>query len=158
MNLCVNFDDELMKRYTERQSSPLFTIYWTHEGAAYPEEQWLDFGSVLLSWWLMAAKSLLEGAAEADLSFMDGPFSLQARSLGNMLSVTASDQSWRWSVPIDVFVAEILRAADKVQQKFTQLGIPDRDGLKIGAQQLKIVASQARTKVIQHRSGVVEPV
>lgn len=158
MNLHVSFDDELLKKYTERNSSPLFRIYWTNAGTAYPEEQWQDFGSVVLSWWLVAAKSLLGGAAEADLFFMDGPFSLQARVLGNRLSITADDQSWRGSISTDVFIREILKAADKVQQKFSQLGIPDRDGLKVGVQQLKAAASQARTKAIQHRSSVVEQI
>ena len=158
MNLNIGFDDALIKKYVGRGRSPIFTIYWTQDQAAYPEEQWLDFGAVLLSWWLIAARSLLEGAAEAELSFMDGPFRLKARRVGNLLYVSADDQPWQWRTPLETFVAELLRATSQVQQKFLDLGVPDREGLQVGVEQLRAAMSRAKAGAVVSRTVVAERV
>ncbi len=144
MELCVDFDDALIKKYVRRGSNPLFTIYWQQGEAAYPEEQWLDFGSVIIGWWLVAAKSLLEGAVEAELPFMDGPYRIKAHRIGTMVHFSADKEAWVWRMPIDAFVAELLRAADKVQQKLVNLGVSDEESLRAGTRSLKFAVSQAK--------------
>lgn len=158
MNLNIGFDDGSIKKYVGRGRSPIFTIYWTQDGVAYPEEQWLDFGSVLLSWWLVAAKSLLDGATEAELPFMDGPFRLKVRRIGNLLHVSADDQPWQWRTPLETFVAELLRATSQVQQKSLDLGVPDREGLQVGVEQLKAAMSRAKAGAVVSRTVVAERV
>ena len=153
MKLFVYFDDDLIRKYVKRGSHPVFSIYWTQDQIAYPEERWLDFGSVVLSWWLVAAKSLLEGATEAEFSFMDGPFQLQSRRIGSLLYITAGPQSWQTS--IETFVSELLRAVTEVKRKFAELGISDKEGLQIGARDLEIAMSEAKKlnstrSVVQH--------
>ena len=142
MRLHVSFDDSLIKKYVERGSSPLFTIYWTHEGMAYPEDQWMDFGSVILSWWLVAARSLLESAAKADFLFMDGPYCLEIRRVNDRVYVSAEDSSVQWQISTEDFAAELLRVADTIQKKFAELGISDKEGLEIGVQKLKNALAQ----------------
>ncbi len=158
MNLNIGFDDGSIKKYVGRGRSPIFTIYWTQDGVAYPEEQWLDFGSVLLSWWLVAAKSLLDGATEAELPFMDGPFRLKVRRIGNLLHVSADDQPWQWRTPLKTFVAELLKATSQVQQKSLDLGVPDREGLQVGVEQLKAAMSRAKAGAVVSRTVVAERV
>ncbi len=158
MQLYVDFDDDLIRRYVDRGSNPIFTIYWTQDGVAYPADQWLDFGSVILSWWLAAAKSLLEGAVEAELDFMDGPFRLKASRAGNLLYVSADDQSWHWRPTMEAFAAELLRAANQVLRKFNDLGISDQEGLQIGSQHLRSALSQAKARAVGSRAVVAERV
>ena len=81
---------------------------------------------MVLGWWLAAAQSLLGGVTEAELPFMDGPFRLKATLIGNLLYVTADDQSWQWRTPIIAFASELLRAAEQVQRKFDELGVPNQ--------------------------------
>jgi len=158
MKLHVDFDDDLVKRYMERGRSPVFTIYWTQDQVAYPEDGWMDFGSVILSWWLVAAKSLLGGMAEADLPFMDGPFRLKAHLIGNLLYVSADDQSWQWHIPMVAFVNELLKGANQVQRKFDELGVFDEEGLQDGARSLRIAMSSATTTAAGSRTVQVEHV
>lgn len=156
MKLNIDFDDDLIKKYVERGRSPIFSIYWTQDQVAYPEKQWLDFGSVILSWWLVAAKSLLDGATEADFLFMDGPFRLHVRLIGNLLYVTPDDDSWQWRIATESFVAELLTAANRVQSKFAELGLSDTEGFQIGIQHLKVAMSQAMTTVPRNHALVAE--
>lgn len=53
-------------------------VIFVDTGAAqFPERQWNDFVVVVLGWWCAACTSLLGGASEVELWFMDGPFLLQ---------------------------------------------------------------------------------
>ena len=40
----------------------------------FPSLRWSDFVVVLASWWMVALKEIIEGAAEVELRFMDGPY------------------------------------------------------------------------------------
>lgn len=158
MQLHVDFDDNLIRRYVGRGKSPIFTIYWTQDQVAYPEDQWLDAGSVILSWWLVAAKSLLEGAVEADFDFMDGPFRLKARRSGASLYVSADDQPWQWPTPMGTFINELLRATKQVQQELDRLGVSDTEKLQDGTRRLRSAMSNAKKKAIGSHAPVVKHV
>lgn len=151
MKLHLEFDDDLLRKYVDRGSNPLFAIYWSQAGVAYPEQHWLDFGLVVLSWWLVAAKSLLEGESEAEFSFMDGPYSLHVRRFDTLLHISGRGVAWQWQMPIDNFAAELLQAADQVDQKFTALGLADQTGISVGARQLKIALSQVKGSTAARR-------
>lgn len=158
MKLCVDFDDALIEKYVRRGSNPLFTIYWKQGEAAYPEEQWLDFGSVIIGWWLVAAKSLVEGAAEAEFPFMDGPYRVKAGRFGNMVHFSADKEAWVWRTSIDILVSELLNAAEKVQQKLTSLGASDQESLRSGTRSLRTAMSKAKLKTIGRRVVTAERV
>ena len=148
MKLCVDFDDALIEKYGRRGSNPLFTIYWQQGEAAYPEEQWLDFSSVIPDWWLVAAKSLLDGTAEAELSFMDGPYRLKAHRFGSMVHFSADKEAWVARTTLDTFVSELLNAAEKVQQKLAGLGVSDQESPQTGTRSLRTAVSQAKLKTV----------
>ena len=157
MKLCVDFDDALIERYVRRGGNPLFTIYWKQGGAAYPEEQWLDFGSVIIGWWLIAAKSLLDGAEEAEFPFMDGPYRMKAHRLGNMVHFSADKEVWMWRTPISTFMAELLNAADTVQQKLAVLG-SDQESLQTGTRLLRATILQAKPRLVSRPTVTAEHV
>ena len=156
MKLCVDFDDALIERYVRRGGNPLFTIYWKQGGAAYPEEQWLDFGSVIIGWWLVAAKSLLDGAVEAEFPFMDGPYRLKAHRFGNVVHFSADKEAWVWRTPIDTLVSELLNAAEKVQQKLSGLGVSDQESLRVGTRSLRTAMSQAKPELVGRSTVTAE--
>lgn len=146
MELHVGFDDELMCRYHRRGASPLFTIYWTHGQEAYPEEGWVDFGSVVLGWWLVAAKSLLSGSGQESLLFMDGPYELSVRPVGNLFHISMTGRSEAWKVDQTSFIHELLSAASQATTRLHELGIPDSEGLQIGIRELKAVFSEQEAR------------
>ena len=143
MKLVVDFDDLILKQSAKGSKNPLFTLYWTQGEQVYPEPQWIDSGSVVLSWWLVSARALLEGATKADFSFVEGPFSLTARRLGNQLTVTDTAQTWNTKVLTHRFVSELLTATEQVLRKFAELGIEELNGLRTGMRQLQIASSEA---------------
>ncbi|MBV9850962.1 MAG: hypothetical protein JO250_14925 [Armatimonadetes bacterium] len=147
MKLHIEFDEDLMRDYDRRGASPFFTIYWMHSQAAYPEEGWMDFGAVVLGWWLVTAKQITEGAQEGELTFMDGPFRMKIWSVGDDLSVSAADLDQPWQVAQETFVNELLAGAKRVQRKLQELGLADREGLKVGVTRLEnAIAAQQRQK------------
>ena len=149
MKLHIDFDEDLMRKYGHRESPLFFTIYWTHGQMAYPEEGWMDFGAVVLGWWLVTTKSVVDGAREGELPFMDGPFRLKVRSNGNQFSVSATDLDHSWRVPQETLVQELLAGAKRVQKKLLELDIADKTGLKVGIKHLEnAVAQQQMQKQI----------
>lgn len=146
MKLHVDFDEELMSRYHRRGASPFFTIYWTHSQEAYPNEDWLDFGSVIIGWWLIAATSLLHGALEEEFLFMDGPYALAVRPFGNQYHISMQGRSELWKVERTSFMNELLSAANQTVAKLNELQIPDKEGLQIGIRELKIALSEQKAR------------
>jgi antitoxin YobK len=139
MEIKIAFDEERMRRYHDRGSPLFFGIHWTHQGQAYPAEYWLDFGAVILGWWLGAATKLLEGSTEQKFSFMDGPFSLMARREGRLLRVSGETEPVDWTIPLEDVTAALLRAADEVHRELLRLDMAgeEREGLASGIQQLE---------------------
>ncbi len=88
---------------------------------------------------------------------MDGPFLLQARRIGNLLSITADGQSWQWQISVEAFVSELLKAVYEVKRKFAELDISDKEGLQVGARNLEIAMSEAR-KINSIRNTVIQHV
>lgn len=154
MKLHVRFDDDLIRKYVQREADPFFGIYWLHNGIAYPEEGWLDFGSVILDWWLIAATSLLHGALEEEFLFMDGPYALSVRSLDNQCHISMQGRSELWKVECASFMNELLSAANQTVAKLNELQIPDKEGLQIGIRELK--AALAEQEARAHTAPLVK--
>jgi len=55
---------------------------------AFPESRWSDFVVVLLGWWIQELLRLREGSTQAELLFMDGPYSV---------GLDASEGQWAFS-------------------------------------------------------------
>lgn len=154
MKVQLRFDDDLIRKYVQREADPFFGIYWLHNGIAYPEEGWLDFGSVILGWWLMAATSLLRGSLEEEFLFMDGPYALSVRPLGNQYHISMEGRSELWKVERSSFMNELLSAANQTVAKLNELQIPDKEGLQIGIRELK--AALAEQEARAHTSPTVK--
>ncbi len=154
MKLNVEFEEDLMRQYNERGANPVFVIYWTHNGTAYPEEGWIDFGSVVLSWWLVAAASLLNGSRMEEFLFMDGPYQLDVRAINDVYHVSGSGSDFDWRVPRETFVRELLVAAERVSRKLGEFAIPDEAGLEQGIRTLEIAASAQKTRAVHRQEKV----
>ena len=128
-----------MLQYSARNSPVVFTIYWSHDGVSYPDKWWVDFGAVVLSWWIGALKRLLLGSVEERLSFMDGPLALTVRREGNTLNVTAPEFSSNWITSISEIVSEITNASTLVCSKLNELGISNDEGLEQGVHSLYLL-------------------
>jgi len=139
MEIKVAFDEATIRRYHARGASPVFSIYWAHNGMAYPSDDWTDFGAVILGWWLVAVEGLINGAPEARFPFMDGPFALIARTDGDETVVFTTEGEINWEMSTDELVRSINRAASKVERELRRLGVGkrEREALTRGMQSIK---------------------
>lgn len=127
MTLQIGFDEELMRQYAARGASPIFDIHWSCDGETYPSHDWIDFGAVILGWWIVAGERLLRGSKEERFLFMDGPYELRARRQDSSLQISATYQPLLWTVPLQELMVELIRAADTVSQELLRLGIAEQD-------------------------------
>lgn len=142
MKLHIEFDDILLRKYQARGANPVFSIYWEHNGVTYPEVGWIDFGSIILSWWLVAATSLLNGSRAEEFLFMDGPYQLDVRAINDVYHISGSGSNLDWRIPRETLVRELLVATQHVSAKLRELGISDDAGLEQGSRYLEKAASE----------------
>lgn len=76
MQLHVVFDDELLLKYHQRNSPLFFEIYFENEGKFYPEEHHMDFGEVILYWWITETIDCIEKHKLPKFIFMEGNYQL----------------------------------------------------------------------------------
>lgn len=108
-----------------------------HDDESYPDDYWLDFGSIVLGWWIVSATKLLSGEGYQQFPFMDGPFGLTVRHSGDLLYITGKQLEKEWMVPLHTFITEIIQASETVIEKLTSLNISDNENLVGGISILK---------------------
>lgn len=127
MKLEIAFDEEIIRRYYNRGSPIVFSIYWNHDNEDYPSSQWTDFGVVILGWWLVDVRGLVRGADQEEFLFMDGPFSLLTRRNEDTLHISLKRDTAQWTVPLKQFISEIVRGAETVRAELVRLDIAPDD-------------------------------
>ena len=77
MEIIIDFDDDLLKKYNTSIGPLLFDFCVQNEKLEYyPEKEWLDFGAVILGWWSTEIIDIANGKNKGELLFMDGPYQL----------------------------------------------------------------------------------
>ncbi len=145
MKIPITFDDEIIDSYAQRGRSLSYKICWFNDGHYFPGEDWFDFGSVILGWWLVASGNLLLGSYDEEFLFMDGPYSLLVEKLRNFdeLKVYSDTGDFKWIVSRNEFVNALLNASDIVINKFKNLNIdPDLNSLIKGKQKLELILNE----------------
>lgn len=145
MKIKLKFDDELLKEYEARNSSPFFGICLQHDGQFYPSEDWMDFGSVILAWWMAAQFHLLGSGRCQKFLFMDGPYEVKVRHRRSSKMMELRPQGWDvvWKIPPYELTEVILSAAETVVEKLAQLetGSKEREVLERSVGKLRKITS-----------------
>lgn len=125
MKLILDFNDDLIRECEGRKSSPLLGICWEHDGLYFPDREWRDFGSVIVGWWLVSLRKLLDGSPRQDLRFMDGPHRLNVRLLGDGTIVRCRFDKLAapYDLPIDLLVDNVQTAAGEIRERFALLNV-----------------------------------
>jgi hypothetical protein len=146
MQIELSFDEELLAKYKKRGAPPLFGIAWKCEGVFYPSDDWLDFGAVILSWWLVSAHRLLKGKDEDEFVFMDGPYSIKIKYCrqADFVQLNPSGLDMTWEVPFYQLAQELIRAANQVCRELirTGAGARERTALEKGIADLRVALSK----------------
>jgi hypothetical protein len=140
MQIRVGFDDEILGRYGSRGSSLLFQIAFENDGIQFPHEGWVDFGCVVLGWWMTAIFRLAEGSHEEELCFMDGPYTLMAYRRDSELMLRASEgPAFEAKTSLAELRKEVSAAANAVLRHVSRLGLsgPDVGALQTGLSRLQ---------------------
>ncbi len=152
MRLSLQFDPERMRRYATTGRNLPFGIAWEHEGTWFPDDQWDDFGLVLLDWWCGALLRLVAGARVERLQFMEGPYAvlIAIDQFDEPARLTFEGSAAEWHVPLVEIAAAISAAAATVQQALDSMSLSSfgTDGGE------SIVSLVRRTEeAVRHRSG-----
>jgi len=128
MKIVTSFDDDVLKQYESRGSSAFFTIFFEEAGNAYPSASWMDFGGVIVGWWIMATIQLLNGESPQNFYFMDGPFCLKMELASDREKVTCSNdkEAICWTISLVDLVAELKRAANTVIRHLSQMNVDEK--------------------------------
>lgn len=141
MRIQLSFDIEALELSVQRKTNLVFGIAWEHNDVFYPASNWIDFGTVILPWWLRSSVELFEGAHTAEFLFMDGPYGFRAeydRKLG-VVKLLPRGQEWIWSVELDVLARELVKAANIVSRQLyvLHIGEMDRQSLEYGVAKIR---------------------
>lgn len=132
MKLILQFDDKLIREYDNRNSSPVFGIYWEHYGKFYPQEGWTDFGTVIVGWWLQALQRLLDGAKSQKLVFMDGPYELTVQRIsGQEVECRDRKRAFCCQTSIDELATSVGKAARGIVRRLESLQVAERERVSL---------------------------
>ncbi|MCY6493942.1 hypothetical protein [Leptolyngbya sp. GGD] len=95
----------------------MFEVWWEHDGISYPEQGWVDFGYVILGWWVSNIIRISMGEEQGNFSFMDGPFSLnfQYQKDNRVFYLTSEDNLVNWSVSLKEVIDALLLFSRSLQ-------------------------------------------
>lgn len=79
----------------------------------YPHERWSDYCIIVLEWWTVRLKEIMEGVEKVDLAFMDGPYRISV----NRVDLTGVELTTRQgelfaTISIAELVQEVLRGLE----------------------------------------------
>jgi hypothetical protein len=125
LRIRYEFNDELLRSYLSRGAQPLFKIWWEFDGAQYPDNHWFDFGSVIVGWWLVQVRDLLQSRRHIECHFMEGDYALKVARIGKSerLAITPPEKEFRWVVTTTEFVAALRDVATEIETKLRSLGV-----------------------------------
>lgn len=125
MRICVTIDEAAVRQYDAEDRPLVFGIYWEHEALCYPDRVWTDFGTVLMGWWIGAARRLADGAEQEVFYFMDGPFALHARRDTRTGSVTIEPRGEKvvWRASVQELIGALAGAAEEIREVLQRHGI-----------------------------------
>jgi hypothetical protein len=140
INISIVFDDDILFDRERRGSSAFFYIEVLLNGRSFPSPGWMDFGDVILGWWIMACVQLFEGERETTFSFMDGPFRLRLvkQPDDRELIYYTQDEDLLGVTSIDSAARAVRDAACRVIEHFAALGVQEtgQKNLSIGVEKL----------------------
>lgn len=74
--ICTEFDDLILQDYDSRGANAFFGLRIKFDETCFPDQKWMDFGGVVLGWWMFQYVRLRNDEVDVSFSFMDGPFRL----------------------------------------------------------------------------------
>lgn len=129
MNIRVKMDNYNFPNIGEVRENFQFEIYWEHDGLFYPMEHWVDFGCILVGWWVSTVIKLLRGNSEGSFAFMDGPYSLLAKLDQNTqtLSLQPRGMNITWEMNFTELLVALSQAVSLIHEKLIEREVSEED-------------------------------
>jgi hypothetical protein len=129
MKVIIKLDDISFAGAKKPLRKVLFPIFWEHEGNYYPSDDWMDFGCVIIGWWVNTLVQLLQGSNEEKFSFMDGPYSLNAKfnQPTGIVNLYPEGTDKTWSIDIIEILKSLSQSIDLICEKFEEEGLNEHD-------------------------------
>jgi len=125
MELKFKFDNSVLEKYKNRDSEPFFFIWFEHDGKVYPDEEWMDFGFTIISWWINNLLQILMGIKEeGEWDFMDGPFSFNIKyeKSNRVIEMIPEGENYIWNIDIIELAEELARAFNNIAREMFSFG------------------------------------
>ncbi|MBF7073938.1 hypothetical protein ISG33_11055 [Glaciecola sp. MH2013] len=140
MNIKLKFKNEWLEEYKNKQGLAPAWIYLECNNEHYPDDEWIDNPATVLGWWLYSIKELLNGNEGQGLSFMEGPFFINAKLDGDNLILDSEDGKVSWKVNAHDFANTLIKSANETARTFYNAGLKEAsENLNQGAKDLRAV-------------------
>ncbi len=118
-------------------------IFFDVGGYCFPEENWFDYPSTLLVWWMDVTNCFSLGhMVAADLLFMDGPYRIVLKPVSSRecMAYFYDRDSCIYTAMIDLsyFCRQLLAAATKLTDQFPDMQIQEYEALITLAEKIRV--------------------
>lgn len=133
MQILLDFDEQLLKKYEHRGASLIFNITWEHDGVYYPSKNWIDFGVVVIGWWIGVINQLGQESNKSEFLFMDGPYSIEIKfdKKQGVVTLVPKGLDVVWIVSFSQLVGELISAAKRIYEEFNRIGVGKTDQISL---------------------------
>ena len=111
-----------------------FPLYIIADGNTFPDDEWTDFGVVVLRWWLSAIQSAeLNKAKCFELVFMDGPYIIECQREDQNVHMTfvckrrCDSVLFEYKTSFSTLMAEVVRTSKEILKYTRQLGLSNKE-------------------------------
>lgn len=130
MKIMLGFDDEEINARWKKNRPIITSIAVKVNKIYFPSEDWNDFSTVILTWWLNNVIDHSKGSTTSRNDFMDGPFSFEIRKKDDLVNIAFYEKEAlvaESSISFKEYSKTVINAAHELLEKLQSMGIEDDD-------------------------------
>ncbi len=129
MNIRIKIDERDFPVDNGIRENLMFEISWEHDGIYYPTKNWVDFGCIVLGWWVSTIIKLLRGDDEGNFAFMDGPYAIAVKINRESMELELMPKGINvaWKVHLTELIEVMIQAISVVYKEFVLREVQEED-------------------------------
>jgi hypothetical protein len=129
MHIHVKAEDLVALSTQTSRENLTFRIFWEHNGSYYPMEDWVDFGCIIIGWWVSSLIRFQRGSSRESFTFMDGPYSIDAQfdKVSGEVELKPKGTNLVWTIKITEIAENLLQIVESLQHVLVYSNISSKD-------------------------------